>query len=247
VPGVHTDDPSTNGCPPPEPPPPPADRDHDGVPDDVDACPDVAGVKTDDPKTNGCPPDRDHDGILDADDACPDVPGVKTSDPKTNGCPPDPDRDKDGIPNEQDACPDTPGPKNADPKKNGCPEAAIVGKQIVILEQVRFATGSAKILPASDTVLNAVLTVLTQHAEIKRLRIEGHTDNVGSAAMNKALSGKRAAAVVAWLVKHGVDTSRLSSEGFGLERPINTNDTSEGRQNNRRVEFHIDDAASQNK
>jgi OOP family OmpA-OmpF porin len=243
VPGVKTDDPSTNGCPPAE-PPPVADRDHDGVPDDADACPDVPGVKTDDPKTNGCPPDRDHDGILDADDACPDVPGVKTSDPKTNGCPPDPDRDKDGIPNEEDACPDTAGPKNADPKKNGCPQAAIVGKQIVILEQVKFATGSATILPASDAVLTAVLDVLTQHPDIQHLLIEGHTDNVGAVAMNKALSTRRAASVVAWLVKHGVDASRLSSQGFGMERPIDSNTTPEGRQNNRRVEFHIDDSAS---
>jgi OmpA-OmpF porin, OOP family len=242
TPGVRTDDPSTNGCPPP-PPPPPADRDKDGIPDDADACPDVPGVKTDDPKTNGCPPDRDKDGILDADDACPDVPGVKTADPKTNGCPPDPDRDKDGIVNEQDACPDQPGPKNADPKKNGCPQAAVVGKQIVILEQVKFATGSAKILPTSDSILQAVLDVLTQHPEIKHLRIEGHTDNVGAAAMNKTLSGKRAASVVAWLVAHGVDKARLSSEGFGMERPIDDNTTPEGRQNNRRVEFHIDDDA----
>ena len=77
------------------------------------------------------------------------------------------------------------------------PAAAIVGKQIVILEQVKFATGSAKILPASDAVLNAVLSVVTGHLEIKRLRIEGHTDNVGAAAMNKDLSGRRAASVVA--------------------------------------------------
>jgi outer membrane protein OmpA-like peptidoglycan-associated protein len=244
VPGVKTDDPKTNGCPPEEAPAPPADRDHDGVPDADDACPDVPGVKTDDPKTNGCPPDRDHDGILDADDACPDVPGVKTDDPTTNGCPPDPDRDKDGIPNDQDACPDTPGPKNADPKKNGCPAAAVVGKRIVILEQVKFATGSAKILPASDTILTAVLGVLTSHAEIKHLSIEGHTDNVGAAAMNKSLSGKRAASVVAWLVQHGIDPARLSSAGFGMERPIDSNDTAEGRQNNRRVEFHIDEGAS---
>ncbi|HEX3344754.1 MAG TPA: porin, partial [Polyangiaceae bacterium] len=74
---------------------PPPDRDHDGIVDDEDACPDVPGVRTDDPKTNGCPPDRDRDGVLDADDACPDVPGVKTDDPKTNGCPPD--RDHDGV------------------------------------------------------------------------------------------------------------------------------------------------------
>ncbi|MGH7436515.1 MAG: OmpA family protein, partial [Polyangiaceae bacterium] len=234
---------------------PPADRDHDGIPDSEDACPDEPGVRTDDPQTNGCPPpkpappappppppppppDRDHDGVPDAQDACPDVPGVQTDDPKTNGCPPD--RDHDGIPDSEDACPDSPGPKNPDPKKNGCPEAAVVGNKILILEQVKFATGSAKILPASDTVLNAVLDVLNAHPEIKHVSIEGHTDNVGAAAMNKALSSKRAASVVAWLVKRGVDASHLSSAGFGMERPIDSNLTPEGRQNNRRVEFHID-------
>ena len=238
VPGIKTDDPKTNGCPP--------DRDHDGILDAEDACPDVPGVKTDDPKTNGCPPDRDHDGIVDAEDACPDVPGVKTDDPKTNGCPPDPDRDKDGITNEQDACPDAPGPANADPKKNGCPQAAVVGKQIVILEQVKFATGSAKILPASDGILNAVLKVLSDHPEIKHVRIEGHTDNVGAARDEQDAeqpAARRRSST--WLVKHGVDASRLSSEGFGMERPIDTNDTAEGRQNNRRVEFHIEDGAGQ--
>ena len=232
VPGVTTDDPKTNGCPP--------DRDHDGIIDSEDACPDVPGVKTDDPKTNGCPPDRDHDGIIDAEDACPDTPGVKMDDPKTNGCPPDLDRDKDGIPNDKDACPDTPGLPNPDPKKNGCPAAAVVGRQIVIMEQVKFATGSAKILPASDGILNAVRNVLEQHSEIKHLRVEGHTDNVGAPAMNKGLSARRAAAVVDWLVKHGIDRARMTSEGFGMERPIDTNDTPEGRQNNRRVEFHIE-------
>jgi outer membrane protein OmpA-like peptidoglycan-associated protein len=244
-PGLPSEDPSKNGCPkpPPPPPPPPPDRDQDGVVDAEDACPDVAGVKTDDPKTNGCPPDRDHDGIVDAEDACPDVAGVKTDDPKTNGCPPDPDRDKDGVPNEEDACPDAPGPKNADPKKNGCPAAAVVGKRIVIVDQVKFATGSAKLLPASDKVLGAVLEVLQQHPEIAHLRVEGHTDDVGAAAMNQDLSTRRAAAVVAWLVAHGVDPKRMSSAGYGMDRPIDSNKTPEGRQNNRRVEFHIEDDA----
>ncbi len=83
--------------PPPMPaaPPPPSDRDHDGIPDTDDACPDVPGVKTDDPKTNGCPPDRDHDGIVDAEDACPVVPGVYSEDPKKNGCPLPKDTDGD--------------------------------------------------------------------------------------------------------------------------------------------------------
>ncbi len=243
--GVRSDDPKKNGCP-VEAPPPPADRDGDGVLDADDACPDVAGVKTDDPKTNGCPPppppaDRDGDGVLDRDDACPDVPGLKTSDPKTNGCP-DPDRDKDGIANELDACPDEPGKPDPDPKKNGCPKAFVAAGQIRILDQVKFKTASAEIDKGKDSedVLQAVLDVLTKHPELKKVRVEGHTDNRGGAAMNKKLSADRAASVVKWLVARGIDKARLTSAGFGEERPIASNDTEEGRRNNRRVEFHID-------
>ena len=228
-------------------PPAPADRDHDGVNDAEDACPDVPGVRTSDPKTNGCPPDRDHDGVPDADDACPDVPGLKTSDPKTNGCPPapppDPDRDKDGIPNEADACPDAAGPANADPKKNGCPLARVEAGQIKISEQVKFAENSARLLKDSDNLLNAVLEIVNGHPEITQLKIEGYTDSKGAAAYNKTLSAQRAASVRGWLVLHKVDPKRLESAGYGADRPIDTNDTEAGRQNNRRVEFHIGDKA----
>jgi outer membrane protein OmpA-like peptidoglycan-associated protein len=113
-------------------PEPSFDRDGDGVPDTVDACPDEKGVATSDPMTNGCPPppppppppDRDGDGILDMVDACPDVPGVASADPAKNGCPPPPDRDGDGIIDSQDACPDVKGVADPDPKKNGCPPPA---------------------------------------------------------------------------------------------------------------------------
>ncbi len=103
-----------------------SDRDHDGVLDKDDACPDVFGVRTSDPATNGCPVgDRDHDGILDDVDACPDIPGPASPDPKKNGCPLITervgDRDHDGIPDDKDACPDVPGVPNDDPAKNGCP------------------------------------------------------------------------------------------------------------------------------
>jgi OmpA-OmpF porin, OOP family len=231
VAGIKTEDPKTNGC--------PSDRDKDGIVDTEDACPDVAGVKTEDPKTNGCPSDRDKDGIVDDDDACPDVAGIKTDDPKTNGCP-DPDRDKDGIVNESDACPDVPGPKNADPKKNGCPQAYIQAGQIKIREQVKFATSSAAIVRGKDSedVLQAVKTVLMEHPEIK-VRIEGHTDNVAWPELNRALSKHRAESVMKWLVQHGIDASRFTTQGFGPDRPIDTNKTYEGRRNNRRVEFHI--------
>jgi OmpA-OmpF porin, OOP family len=244
TPGVRTNDPKTNGCPAVAAVAPPPDRDGDGIPDAEDACPDIPGIKTDDPKTNGCPSDRDKDGIADKDDACPDVPGVKTDDPKTNGCPPpDPDRDKDGIPNEADACPDEPGPANPDPKKNGCPLAFVKEGVIQITEQPKFEVGSARILKDSDALLNAVLKVLNAHPEIKVVRVEGHTDNSGSAQFNKTLSAQRAASVAGWLTLHGIDKSRLKSEGFGAERPIDTNATPAGKANNRRVEFHIEGGA----
>ncbi len=220
----------------------PSDRDKDGIVDAQDACPDTPGVKSDDPKKNGCPPDRDGDGILDAQDACPDTPGVKSDDPKKNGCPEDKDRDKDGIPNDQDACPDEPGKPDPDPKKNGCPKAFVKNNQIVIVDQVRFKTDSAEIVKGKDSedILNAVLEVLQKHPEIKHVRVEGHTDNKGSAAHNKTLSAKRAQSVVKWLVQHGVEKSRLSSQGFGSEHPIADNKTEDGRRQNRRVEFHIE-------
>ncbi len=236
VPGLPKADANANGCPP--------DRDHDGIPDASDACVGVQGVKTSDPKTNGCPPDRDQDGILDEDDACVDVPGVRTSDPKTNGCPVDPDRDKDTILNDVDACPDEPGKADPDPKRNGCPKAFVQSGQIVILDQVKFKTASAVIQPGPDSeeVLTAVIKVLKEHDEITSVRIEGHTDNRGSAQLNKKLSADRAASVVKWLSAHGIVAARLTSQGFGQERPKDTNDTDPGRANNRRVEFHIQDA-----
>ena len=235
--GVKTDDPKTNGC---------ADKDGDGIYDPVDACVDVPGIKSEDPKLNGCPdPDRDKDGVPNAEDACPDTAGVKTTDPKTNGCP-DTDRDKDGIPNDTDACPDEPGKPDPDPKRNGCPKAFVSQGQIKILDQVKFKTGSAEILPGKDSqeVLEAVAKVLRDHPEITKVRIEGHTDNTGTAKINTKLSGDRAASVVKWLVKNGIDKGRLSSQGFGSDRPLDTNTTEEGRKNNRRVEFHIESSTT---
>ncbi len=232
--GVRTADPKTNGC------PPPADRDKDGIVDAEDACPEAAGPRSDDPAKNGCPPpaDRDKDGIVDAEDACPDVPGKKTGDPATNGCA---DRDGDGVFDPVDACPDVPGIQDPDRAKNGCPLARVEREQIRILQQVKFKTGSAEILPESHEVLAAVVKVLAEHPEIKKVRVEGHTDNVGGAAFNKRLSQRRAASVVKHLVGSGIDKGRLVARGVGLEAPIAPNDTDEGRRENRRVEFHIVD------
>ena len=104
---------------------------------------------------------------------------------------------------------------------------------------MQFATNSDVILHTSDNVLNAVLEIMQSHSEITKLSIEGHTDNRGGGAYNKKLSQRRAASVVKWLTSHGIDASRLSSAGYGAERPIDENSTADGRQRNRRVEFHI--------
>lgn len=231
--GVATDDPSTNGCPP--------DRDRDKVLDPVDACPDVPGVPDEDPEKNGCPPDRDGDGIWDAKDDCPDTPGVESSEPNRNGCPPD--TDKDGIFDPEDACPREKGKPDPDPKKNGCPTLVrVTEKEIVILQRVEFKTGSAEIQPVSDELLQQVAEVLREHPEIKRVEVQGHTDDRGAAQFNQKLSDRRAASVVAWLTTRGrIEDSRLISQGFGEDVPIADNATPDGRQTNRRVEFKIVD------
>jgi outer membrane protein OmpA-like peptidoglycan-associated protein len=167
-------------------------------------------------------------------------PGARTGNPKTNGCPPD--RDHDGILDSEDACPDQPGLRDPDPKKNGCPQAFVQGGQIRIRDPFKFRFNSTELDPAGDPILEAVLAVLKDHPEIAKVRIEGHTDNVGGAAFNQHLSEGRAASVRAWLVKHGIDAKRLTSAGFGQSRPVDTNDTDDGRRNNRRVEFHIEEA-----
>ncbi|HVY38028.1 MAG TPA: OmpA family protein [Polyangia bacterium] len=185
------------------------------------------------------PPDTDGDGILDSEDACPSEAGVASEDPQKNGCPAPKDRDGDGIVDTEDACPDAAGPTNTDAARNGCPVVRIEGGQIRIREQIQFKTASASIRKQSNYILEAVVKVLREHDDITKVRIEGHTDTRGKPAANKSLSKRRAAAVVKWLVKHGIKKGRLTSEGYGQERPIATNLTDDGRQQNRRVEFHI--------
>jgi OOP family OmpA-OmpF porin len=201
----------------------------------------VAGEANDDPKKNGCPPDRDGDTIIDAEDACPDIPGIHSDDKEQNGCPGD--KDGDGIRDDKDACPEEKGKPDPDPQKNGCPSLVRVTKtEIVILQQVQFKTGSDVILAASDELLGQVASVLSQHTQIKRLEVQGHTDNRGSAAYNKKLSERRAASVVRWLTERGgIDADRLTAKGYGMDQPLDDNSTDAGRQRNRRVQFKIID------
>ena len=225
----------------------PKDTDGDGIPDDVDACPTVPEDHLEPDPTDGCPvsADRDGDGIPDNLDQCPDKPedidGVEDED----GCP-EIDTDGDGIPDSKDACPKEPGLPDPDPTKNGCPKfIRLEGSTVRVLQQVHFATGSATILEDSFAMLTEIANLLKANRDIHKLRIEGHTDNRGSAEMNLDLSKRRAASVRSWLIAHGISEGRLESEGYGLTRPLQRNDTDRGRASNRRVEFHIvDDAES---
>ncbi len=217
------------------------DSDHDGIPDDMDACPnDPEDHKGNDPN-DGCPEpaDRDGDGIPDQYDKCPDQPEDKDGIDDTDGCPED-DADQDGVPDATDACPKEPGSPSPDPKKNGCPQFIhLEGSVVRVLQQVHFATASATILPDSFPMLQEIANLLRANPQIKRMTIDGHTDDRGEAEMNKRLSDARAKSVMLWLVQHGVEQDRLESHGYGEEKPIADNATGEGRAANRRVEFKI--------
>ncbi len=219
------------------------DSDHDGVPDDIDACPSDAEDHQGNDPNDGCPqpPDRDGDGIPDQYDKCPDAPEDKDGIDDSDGCPED-DADQDGVPDTTDACPREPGQPSPDPKKNGCPQFIhLEGSVVRVLQQVHFATASATILPDSFPMLQEIANLLRANPQIKRMSIEGHTDDRGDAGMNKRLSDARARSVATWLSQHGVEADRLESHGYGEEQPIADNTTDTGRAANRRVEFKITD------
>ena len=114
---------------------------------------------------------------------------------------------------------------------------ALAEKGRVATQGIYFDIGSDRIRPESTPTLKEIGAMLSEHADLK-LAIEGHTDNSGNAASNQTLSEKRAAAVVRYLVESaGVSAERVSSRGFGAEKPAASNDTPEGRQSNRRVEL----------
>ena len=116
------------------------------------------------------------------------------------------------------------------------PKAMLAGEGRVVTHGILFDSGSDVIKPESGPALRAVLALLTDDASL-RFRIEGHTDDQGGPKMNGPLSERRAAAVRTWLMKQGIEEKRLAAKGLGATKPIDTNDSAEGRANNRRVEF----------
>ena len=219
----------TDGCPDTIP-----DTDSDGLTDDADKCKDQAEDKDGFQDDDGCPdPDNDGDGVLDAKDKCPGTQGPV----ENNGCA-DTDGDGDGIVDRLDNCPEEKGTE----KNHGCKTKQLVvitKDQLKILDQVKFVTGSAKLSKASNKLLDNIARVLLAHLEIWKVKVEGHTDNVGNSEKNLKLSQDRAASVVAYLVKKGVAPERLEAVGHGDGKPIEDNSNAKGRAQNRRVEFNI--------
>ncbi len=216
----------TDGC-------PDLDNDQDGIPDTVDAAPNEPEDKDGFEDEDGAPdPDNDRDGILDVNDKCPNVAEDKDGFQDDDGCP-DPDNDGDGVLDAQDKCPDTPRGVKVD--ANGCPEVKEI-KDALRLEGVNFKTGSAELLPGSQTVLDGVAESLKAWPNVN-IEIAGHTDSTGSAETNKKLSQKRAESVMAYLVEAGVAGNRMRAVGYGEDRPIADNGNAAGRAMNRRVEI----------
>ncbi|MEO5378222.1 MAG: OmpA family protein [Magnetococcus sp. DMHC-6] len=153
-------------------------------------------------------------------DACPNTPKGATVDAK--GCPID--SDGDGVFDYKDNCPNT--PQGAHVNAVGC----------WVLNNINFDLNKADIKPKDFKELDSVAAVLNRNPNMK-VEIQGHTDNIGKAPYNKKLSDRRANVVMNYLVSKGINANRLTAKGYGLEKPVTSNATEEGRSMNRRVEL----------
>ncbi len=134
--------------------------------------------------------------------------------------------------------PPPPPPKKEEPPPPP-PRVEVRDNKIEIREKIQFDHAKATIKEESHDLLNEIVDVIQKNPHIKKISIEGHASSEGDAAFNKRLSADRAKSVMQYLVEKGVDKNRLQSKGFGSEQPIASNDTEEGREKNRRVEFNI--------
>jgi OOP family OmpA-OmpF porin len=241
-------------------PAPDSDTDLDGVLDMWDECPDTPrGTQV---SSSGCPlldRDRDSDGdrVPDGDDDCPNTPvGAAVN---NRGCSLDSDRD--GVPTGEDRCPgsrpnaivdmygcenDSDGDTVVD-HRDSCPQTPagarvdIYGceiEDIIYLPGLNFQTGKDIILPGAEYVLRDAAATLNKHPDL-RIEVAGHTDDVGPGDINYSLSERRAVTVRDFLIRYGVDESRITAVGYGEAQPIADNSTAEGRATNRRVELRV--------
>jgi outer membrane protein OmpA-like peptidoglycan-associated protein/opacity protein-like surface antigen len=215
---------------------PDKDTDGDGIVDRLDKCPDKAGP----PERQGCPEeDADKDGIPDSADKCPNDPEDKDGFEDADGCP-DPDNDKDGVPDADDKCPNEPETKNGYQDEDGCPDEvpAPVKQFSGVVGGINFRRNSADIKASSFPTLKKAVAVFKDYPSL-RVEISGHTSNEGKREFNMKLSRKRAEAVKDYLVSAGIDEKRIGTIGYGPDKPIADNDTKDGQEKNRRIEFRL--------
>ncbi|MDX2015400.1 MAG: OmpA family protein [Myxococcaceae bacterium] len=117
--------------------------------------------------------------------------------------------------------------------------AELTRSEVTIAQQIQFEFNQATILPNSFFILDEVVDVLIRNPQVRQVRVEGHTDDVGGQEFNQTLSENRSLAVVKYLVEHGVDATRLQAQGFGMTKPVASNKSEAGRAKNRRVQFRI--------
>jgi OOP family OmpA-OmpF porin len=152
---------------------------------------------------------------------------------------PEPDTDGDGVVDAVDAC----ARERGTAEQSGCPAekpplVTLTRERLVLHGEVFFDTGVST-LPGPSAVLDRLAQVLLEHPEIQRVVIEGHTDTVGSDGSNRTLSLARAETVRRYLIEKGVPGERLVARGFGFQRPVSSNATAGGREQNRRAELQL--------
>src|SRR4029079_6293418 len=178
----------------------PGDRDHDGILDNVDKCPDDPEDKDGFEDEDGCPDkDNDKDGILDLKDKCPNEAEDKDKFEDEDGCP-DPDNDKDTVLDETDKCPNEPGTKNGYQDDYGCPDElpAAVKKFTGVVKGITFRRNSADLKASSFPLLKEAVKVFKEFPPL-RVEVSGHTSNDGKRTFNVKLSKKRAESVKGFL------------------------------------------------
>jgi OOP family OmpA-OmpF porin len=148
----------------------------------------------------------------------------------------EPDTDGDGVKDLEDQCPDEAGT----PGNDGCPEITqeIIERLQEIGKIIYFATNDSELNESNHQILDEVFNTLQNYSSYKVV-VEGHTDSSGPASFNQELSEKRANSVMRYLIDKGFAPSRISSKGYGETRPAVSNETADGRRENRRVEFEI--------
>jgi outer membrane protein OmpA-like peptidoglycan-associated protein len=240
--GFEDDD----GCPDP-------DNDKDTILDTADKCPNEAEDFDKFEDIDGCPEfDNDKDTILDTADKCPADAEDFDKFEDIDGCP-EFDNDKDSVLDKDDLCPNQPETRESETDKlkgednDGCPDDGIIitKTKITIKDKVYFDFNKSTLQSRSFPLLDQIAILIVEHPELTKIRVEGHTDDVGEVDYNQQLSTDRANTVVTYLIDHGVPAARLEAAGFGESKPLLPIEgktgaaLKEAQDQNRRVEFTI--------